>query len=180
MEGTVTAELGWDHAIQDIPATGLSVERTASPQEQEAIARALDLMACSSLAVRYTIVPGDEGHFRLTGTLNARVEQACVVTLEPLTNEVSESFTVDYWPETDIPAPAGGVLDVHDEPDLEPIVAGRIEVGRVVFQSLAGGIDLFPRKPGATFQPPPASPEDGGPGKAEGPFAALAKMRGKR
>jgi hypothetical protein len=107
------------------------------------------------------------------------VEQACVVTLEPLTDEVAESFTVDYWPETDIPAPGGGVLDVHDEPDLEPIVAGRIEVGRVVFQSLAGGIDLFPRKPGATFQPPPVSPGDG-PGKTEGPFAALAKMRGKR
>lgn len=173
----MTAELGWDHPIQDIPETGLSVERTASPEERDAIAQALDLVACSNLTVRYKIIPGAEGHFRLTGSLEARVEQSCVVTLEPLTNEVAESFSVDFWPEMEMPEPTGGVLDVHDDPDLEPIVAGRIEVGRIVFQSLAGGIDLFPRKPGATFEPP-ASHESAG--KGEGPFAALAKMRGKR
>jgi hypothetical protein len=173
----VTAELGWDHAIVDIPESGLTIERAASPEEREAIARSLELIACPSLTVHYTITPLSEGHFRLAGSLEARVEQSCVVTLEPLTNDVAESFSVDYWPETDIPEPTGGVLDVHDEPALEPIVAGRIEVGRVVFECLAAGIDLFPRKPGASFEPPP---ESSGTGKAEGPFAALAKMRNKR
>ena len=52
-----------------------------------------------------------------------------------------------------MPEPSGGAVDMHDEPDLEPIVAGRIEVGRVVFECLAGAIDLFPRKPGVTFEP---------------------------
>lgn len=176
----MTAEIGWDHAIHDVPEDGLTVERSASPQELEAIASSLDLIACLSLTARYTIAPRSEGHFRVSGSLNARVEQACVVTLEPITNEVAESFSVDYWPETEIPAPSGGVLDVHDEPDLEPIVAGRIEVGRVVFECLAAGIDLFPRKPGASFEPLSPSPEGGDGGKAEGPFAALAKMRNKR
>jgi hypothetical protein len=82
---------------------------------------------------------------------------------------------VDYWPEPDIPAPSGGVLDVHDEPDLEPIVAGRIQVGRVLFECLAGAIDLFPRKPGATFE----VPEEGTQAGAEGPFASLAKIKRK-
>ena len=104
---------------------------------------------------RYALTPRGGGHVHLSGTLQAQVEQSCVVTLEPLLNDVAADFKVDYWPETDMPEPGGGVVDIHDEPDLEPIVAGRIEVGRVVFQALAGAIDLFPRKPGATFEPPP-------------------------
>jgi hypothetical protein len=174
----VTAELSWDHATEDIPKAGLEMERVATAEERKAIANALDLIACTSLTAQYKISPLGEGHFRLTGSLQARVEQACVVTLEPLTNDVAESFGVDYWPETDIPAPSGGVLDVHDEPDLEPIVAGRLQVGRVVFECLAGAIDLFPRKPGATFEAPVSSEGDPS-SNAEGPFAALAKMKTK-
>jgi hypothetical protein len=174
----MTAELAWEHAIQDIPESGLDVERAATEEERAAIAGSLDLIACTSLTARYTIAPRTEGHFRLTGTLQARVEQSCVVTLEPLSNDVAASFSVDYWPETELPAPEGGAVEMNDEPDLEPIVGGRIVVGRVVFESLAGAIDLFPRKPGATFEPP--QPEPGGTGRAESPFAALAKIKTRR
>jgi len=176
----VTEELGWDHAIQDIPETGLQVERAASSKEREDIARALDLIACSSLTAHYALAPRGEGHFRLIGTLKAQIEQSCVVTLEPLFNEITESFNVDYWPEMEIPAPSGGIVDVHDEPELEPIVAGRIKVGRVIFECLAGAIDLFPRKPGVTFETPQSPPENGGTSKSEGPFEALARIKDKR
>jgi hypothetical protein len=179
MEATVTDELDWDYAVTNIPEAGLQVERAASPEEREAIARALDLIACLSLTASYALAPRSGGHFRLTGTLKAQIEQSCVVTLEPLTNDIVESFSVDYWPETEIPSPASGVIDVHDEPDLEPIVTGRINVGRVIFECLAGAIDLFPRKPGVTFEGPAASPENGGSSKSDGPFAALARMKSK-
>ena len=165
--------------LANIPEAGLQVERAASPEEREAIARALDLVACSSLTASYALVPRSGGHFRLTGTLKAQIEQSCVVTLEPLTNDVAESFGVDYWPETEIPSPASGVIDVHDEPDLEPIVTGRINVGRVIFECLAGAIDLFPRKPGVTFEAPVAPAENGVSSKSDGPFAALARMKSK-
>jgi hypothetical protein len=180
MEATVSEAPEWNHAVQDIPESGLQVERAASPEECEGIARALDLIACSRLTARYAISPRGEGHFRLTGTLKAQIQQSCVVTLEPLTNEVEESFSVDYWPETEIPAPTSGVVDVHDEPDLEPIVAGRLKVGRVVFESLASAIDLFPRKPGAAFEAPETSADSNGANKSDGPFAALSRIKGKR
>jgi hypothetical protein len=172
-------ELAWEHAVQDIPEAGLVVERSASPEELVEIARALDLLACRSLLVRYTLALRGGGHVHLSGTLWAQVEQSCVVTLEPLLNDITESFSVDYWPETEMPEPSGGVVDMHDEPDLEPIVAGQIGVGRVVFQSLAGAIDLFPRKPGVTFEPP-EGPHDGGGPSPDSPFAALARIKNKR
>lgn len=170
--------LDWDHAVVDIPERGLEVEREATAEERQEAARALDIVACTRLVARYSVQPRGNGHFRLAGTVEAVVEQTCVVTLEPLTNTVSESFSVDFWPEDDLPAPAGGLVDVHDEPDMEPILAGRIEVGRIIFETLAGGIDLFPRKPGATFEQPPDAQDANREGS--GPFAALARMRQKR
>jgi hypothetical protein len=172
-------ELAWDHAVQDIPAEGLNLERSASSEERDAIARALDLLACRSLTARYALSPRGGGHVHLAGTVRAQVEQSCVVTLEPLLNDVEERFSVDYWPEGDMPEPASGELDMSDQPDLEPIVAGRIDVGNVVFQALANGIDLFPRKAGVTFEPPTA-PEGDDRSHPSGPFAALAKMKSKR
>src|SRR5262245_65755319 len=141
-EGNMLDELAWEHAVHDIPEAGLKVERSASPEELDAVARTLELLGCRSLAVRYTLTPHERGHVHLAGTLQAQVEQSCVVTLEPLLNDVSADFKVDYWPETELPEPSGGVVDIDDESDLEPIVAGRVEVGRVVFQALASAIDL--------------------------------------
>jgi hypothetical protein len=173
-EGNMLDELGWEHAVQDIPESGLAVERSASPEELKAIARILELLGCRSLVARYVLTPRG-GHVQLAGSLQAQVEQSCVVTLEPLLNEVAADFKVDYWPETELPEPGGGVVDIDDEAELEPIVGGRIEVGRVVFQALAGAIDLFPRKPGVTFEPPPGAAD----GRPDSPFAGLAKLKDK-
>lgn len=174
-------ELIWKHAVLEIPEAGLAVERKASPEERDAIARALELVACRSLTARYRVAPKGGGHLHVSGTVEAEVDQTCVVTLEPLVNRVADSFSVDYWPEgTDMPEPSGGAVDVHDAPDLEPIVAGRIEIGRVIFECLAGAIDLFPRKPGVTFEPSTTAPEGGGSDRPDSPFAALAKIKQER
>jgi hypothetical protein len=168
-------ELAWEHAVQDISEAGLAVERSGSPEELDAIARSLELLSCRSLVARYALTPRAGGNIHLAGTLQAKVEQSCVVTLEPLLNDVAADFSVDYWPETELPEPTGGAVDIDDEAELEPIVAGQIEVGRVVFQALAGAIDLFPRKPGVSFEPPTEAAES----SPESPFAALAKMKDK-
>jgi hypothetical protein len=174
-------ELAWEHTVQEIPEAGMTVERAASLEECEALARALELVACRSLKARYTVVPKGRGHIQASGALEAEVEQFCVVTLEPLVNKVADSFSVDYWPETEMPEPsAGGAVDMHDEPDLEPIVAGRIEIGRVIFECFAGAIDLYPRKPGVTFEPASTTPEGDDADRPDSPFAALARMKSKR
>jgi uncharacterized metal-binding protein YceD (DUF177 family) len=175
----VSDELEWNYAIEDIPETGLQADRAATPEERATVARALDVLSVLSLSAQFAITPRSAGYFRLTGNVKAQVEQSCVVTLEPLTNEIDERFSVDYWPENELPEPSGGVIDVHDEPDLEPIVGNQIKVGRVVFDTLAGAIDLFPRKPGVTFESSELTPKDTQ-SQASGPFAVLAKMKNKR
>ncbi len=44
---STTAELAWDHAVHDIPESGLSAQREATPDELARIAQALDLIACA-------------------------------------------------------------------------------------------------------------------------------------
>jgi len=169
--------LGWDHAVADIPAAGLSVQRTAEPGECERIARALDLLACT-LTVDYAIVPSGSGRYHLTATLAARVEQACGVTLEPVASAIEERLDLYFWPAEAIPAPTSGELDLDGEEDPEPIVEDRIDVGRVAFECLAAAIDPFPRKPEATLERSSTGGEEAL-GKADSPFAVLANLRPK-
>ena len=100
------------------------------------------------------------GTIGCAGTLRAQVEQACVVTLEPVASAIDETFDVAFWPEEDMPrARERRARPGRRAADPEPIVAGQIAVGRVVFECLAGAIDPFPRKPDATldWRAPPAA-----------------------
>jgi hypothetical protein len=175
----MTAELRWDHRVQDIPESGLTVQRQATPEELAGIVRALDLVACDALSAEYAVKPTLDGRYSLSGRLRARVVQACVVTLEPVVGTIDEAFDVTFWPEERMPEPAGGAVDLDDEPEPEPIVAGQIMVGRVVFECLTAALDPFPRAPGAALDRHEAAPEGEGAGSPASPFAVLAKIRPK-
>jgi hypothetical protein len=61
-----------------------------------------------------------------------------------------------------------------DEPsagETEPLIGGSVDLGALATEFLILGLDPYPRKPGAIFQPPmDLEPE-------EGPFAALAALK---
>src|SRR5689334_10138933 len=135
-KASTSVELAWRHAAHDIQASGLSVEREATPEDLAKISVALDLLSCTGLHADYTIKP-TQGQYRLTGRLIAKISQACVVTLEPIDSTIEETFEAMFWPEEEMPAPDKGELVMDDEPEREPIIAGQIDVGRVVFETLA-------------------------------------------
>jgi uncharacterized metal-binding protein YceD (DUF177 family) len=175
---STTGPLAWNHAVYDIPASGLSAVRTATPDELTTIASALDLLGCTSLWAQYAIASTAGGHYRLWGRLRAELTQACVVTLEPVAGTVEETFEAVFWPQEDMPAPESGELAIDDEPEREAIVAGQIAAGRIVFESLAAALDPFPRQPGAVFDWQPASADDPA-AKPVSPFAVLANLKAK-
>jgi uncharacterized metal-binding protein YceD (DUF177 family) len=174
----IAAELSWDLPTSDVPETGLDASRIAAPDELEAIAGALGLVSGPRHEASYEIAPAGAGRYILSGTLRAQVVQTCVVTLDPVIGSIEEDFRVAFWPEEDIPAPRGGVLDLDEAADPEPITAGRIAVGRVVFECLAENLDPYPRKPGATLDW--REPEPAAAGASESPFAMLANLKTKR
>jgi hypothetical protein len=173
------AVIPWTHAVHDIPEAGLEDAREATAGELAEVAKRLELLACTSLKAAYRISPIVDGRYQLKGRLEAGVTQACVVTLEPVDNRIEESFDVTFWPKDDIPAPSSGVVDPSDEPDPEPITAGQIEVGRIVFECLAAAIDPFPRKPGAKLDWHEPGETQAGAGKTDSPFGVLERLKPK-
>ena len=102
-----------------------------------------------------------------------------MVTLEPIDSTIEEAFEAVFWPQEHMPAPENGELALDDEPEREPIIAGQIAVGRVVFESLAAALDPFPRKPGAVLDWQPQVSTGAAGDKPASPFAVLANLKPK-
>ena len=94
----MTNPLDWTHPTAAIPATGLDAHRKASAAEGAAVAAAADILGVERLEARYRITQAARGRYLLEGKIRARVVQACVVTLDPVTAELAEPFSVEFWP----------------------------------------------------------------------------------
>jgi hypothetical protein len=105
----------------------------------------------------------------VVGRVSATVGQTCVVTLEPLENEIDESIDLIFAPAA--AAPPGEEVEVSVADAPEPLVGGVVDLGAIATEFLILGLDPYPRKPDAIFQPPA-----GGDDTAH-PFAALAALK---
>ncbi len=173
----MTEPLPWTHRTTEIPDAGLHIARVATPSELEAIARTLGIVSCDTLSADYVIRAVGEGRYRMTGKLTARVTQECVVTLEPIEAALAEQFDVTFWPVDSLPRTGEEETEVLSAPEIEPILHGQIDTGRVLFEILSASLDPYPRKPGARFQWEDAVGEERA--GATGPFAALKKLKHK-
>lgn len=171
----MTEYLDWGHKVVDVPAAGLRHEREATESERQAIAGALGLLALNRLSARYRIEAISGGAYWLSGKISADVDQACVVTLEPVSARIEELFDVEFWPHLE----AGDnheEASVLDAPEVEKFEHGIIPAGRIIFETLAASLDPYPRREGVEFnwQDPQATE----PEKAS-PFAVLSKLKDK-
>jgi hypothetical protein len=158
---------------------GETGETAAGTAELEAIARLLDLVALKSLALSYRLDRGGGGRLSLTGRLLADATQTCVVSLEPVEAHLDVPVAVEFWPAYLIEELEGRVEEPHHQGLLnwpEPVVDGRIDLGPLIYETLATALDPYPKREGASFDW-----SQSGPGKAEepgsGPFAALAALK---
>jgi Large ribosomal RNA subunit accumulation protein YceD len=163
--------------VAQIPDTGLHRDIEADPAARQAMAAVAGLREILSANASLDVTPKGGGRFHVAGQVRARIGQTCVITLDPIENDVNEDVDLIFAPPEQIPEMADLVDDTADSaaeiPDPpEPIVNGVIDLGRVATDALFLGIDPYPRKPGAVFEPPvvSADPEDH-------PFAALKALQ---
>jgi uncharacterized metal-binding protein YceD (DUF177 family) len=164
--------------VAQIPDTGLHRDVEADAAARKAIAELAGLREILSARASFDVTPESGGRFQITGHVTARVGQTCVVTLDPIENDIDEPIDLTFAPPEQIPALAD-LVDDDVESDVEipdppgPIIGGAIDLGRLATDALLLGIDPYPRKPGAAFEPQvtAADPEDH-------PFAALKALKG--
>lgn len=163
-------------AVEDVPEAGLHVELEAPAAVRAALAPLGGLRDLPELTAVFDVTRRGAG-LRVLGRVKARVGQTCVVTLEPVENAVDEEIDLLFSP--DVPAVPEGDGGHHqtightadEDEGPEPLVGGAIDLGAIASEFLMLGIDPYPRKPGAEFEPPA---RDAG---AEHPFAALAALK---
>lgn len=165
--------LDWSYRTTEIPEAGLRETRTATGAECAAAASVLEVVSCEQLVSSFDIRATGQGRYRLSGRLDAQVTQSCVVTLDPVGQTVEGTFDVAFWPSASMPREGGEEIEALSAAEIEPIEHGRIDVGRIVFETLSASLDPYPRKPGAEFA---AGEPDAAPA-ASGPFAALQKLK---
>lgn len=159
-------------AVEDVAETGARFDLVADAETRATVARVAGLRDLPRLEANFEVKRHGEG-LHVAGRVAATVGQACVVTLEPLVNEVEEEIDLLFVPPPAAP-PEGEETgdDVGD--DAEPLIGGTVDLGALAAEFLILGIDPYPRKPGALFQPPPDAKPD------QGPFAALAALKKDR
>lgn len=163
--------------VAQIPETGLHRDFEADRPEREGLAEVGGLREILSASASFDITPKGGGRFHVAGHVRARIGQTCVVTLDPIENDIDEPIDLIFAPPEQIPqlsdlVDEAAVSDTEVPDPPEPIVNGIIDLGRLATDALLLAVDPYPRKADAVFEPPAvvADPQDH-------PFAALKALQ---
>jgi uncharacterized metal-binding protein YceD (DUF177 family) len=141
------------------------------------MAETAGLREISSARASFDLALQSGGRVHVTGRIQARIGQTCVVTLDPIENEIDEQVDLMFAPSEQLSEFIGVADDIPDSDaetadPPEPIENGVIDLGRLATDMLFLAIDPYPRKAGAVFEPQVAAtdPDDH-------PFAALKALQ---
>ena len=163
--------------VAQIPETGLHRDIAANAAQRAALAAVGGLREVASAEASLDITPVHGGGYHVVGQVRGRIGQICVVSLDPIDNDIDEPIDLMFVPPGQIREMAELVDEAEESeaeiPDPpEPIVNGAIDLGRLATDALFLGINPYPRKPDVVFEVPevPRDPEDH-------PFAALKALK---
>lgn len=164
-------------AVAQIPDTGLQRSFEANQTVREAMAKIAGVREILSASASFDMRLKSGGRVHVTGRLKARIGQICVVTLDPIENEIDEQIDLMFAPTGQIPHLSDLVDDAAESNDgasdpPEPIVEGMIDLGRLATDALFLAIDPYPRRADAAFE---STHEVLDP--ADHPFAALKALQ---
>ena len=157
----------------------------ANPAECEALKGRLDLIGLSDFSVEAQVKKWRRG-VRVSGTIKADVVQRCIVSLEPVPDQISESFDRGFLPEQDLVGDMkpGQEVEIEDDAelgDLPDILDETLDLGEIASEALSLALNPYPRAEGeepldAQAAPPGETPMSDNDVK---PFASLAAYREK-
>jgi hypothetical protein len=157
-------------ALGDVPEAGRHLDLVADSKTRAAVAEYAGLAALPRLEASFDVAPHGRSGLRVIGRVSATVGQTCVVTLEPLENEIEEAIDLVFVSPDTLPLVGGAEIETPaDAP--EALIGGAVDLGEIATEFLVLGLDPYPRKPNAVFQPSTVG-ED-----AAHPFAALASLK---
>lgn len=168
--------------VGHIAANPVHVTLAADADECRRLAAKWDVGAVMAFSAELDIARWKRDGVRVSGTVRATVEQPCVVTLEPVVQELDEAVNAIFVPEGSklarLATPGEGEIVIDaDGPDLPETFSGdTLDIGAVAAEFAAMGIDHYPRREGVGYYDHIES-DDSDDAKVS-PFAALKKLKG--
>ncbi len=175
--------------IVDVDRLGASgstaLEIAASEGERAALAKRVGFLSLPAFSARVTVDRGTGGRVVVEGRLRGKIVQACILTLDPVTQDLDETFRIVFKQDlTEERDPESGEALVSAQADApEPLSGHLLDVGELVAEQLSLAADPYPRRPGAKLEDVlPRPRKDGRPVRQEQrrhPFAGLAALKDK-
>ena len=171
--------------IDRMGPNGTALEIAASDSERLALAKRFGFLGLPAFSARVTIDRRPGGQVVVEGRLRGRIVQACILTLDPVPQDLDDAFRVvfkqDLAEERD---PESGEALVSAQADApEPLPGNLLDVGEIVAEQLSLAADPYPRKHGVKLEDVLPKPrKEGRHGRHEPrrhPFAGLAALRDK-
>jgi len=180
---------------ENIGREPFAVSFEADDRALELLARRFGILSVDSLKGTARLVRQSDGlTIHLKGRLTADVQQACVTTLEPVAEHVSEDFQAYFLDESQVTSftrakkkrEEDDSLPVMDEmeerpipedhEDPEPVVGGIIDLGEIAAQHLSLALNPYPRSEKADKGPKSPHIVTEEEARPLNPFAALKDL----
>ena len=171
--------------IDRMGPAGTALEIAASDSERAALIKRFGFLGLPAFSARVTVDRRPGGQVVVVGRLRGRIVQACILTLDPVSQDLDETFRLVFKEglaeERD---PESGEALVSAQADApEPLPGNLLDVGEIVAEQLSLAAEPYPRKPGVTLEDVMPKPRrEGRQGRHEQrrhPFAGLAALRDK-
>lgn len=164
---------------------GSAIEIVASDSERQALARRFGFLELPDFSARVTVDRRIGGQVVVEGRLRGRLVQACVLTLEPVPQDLDEAFRIVFKQDlADEHDPESGEALLNAQADApEPLEGNVLDVGEIVAEQLSLAADPYPRRPGVKLEDVLPQGRPGGraekPEPRRNPFAKLAVLKDK-
>ena len=167
----------YDVVLSDIGADGYNALLKANKTQRDAMASRLKISTLDEFVAKiHLIYHKNRGEIDVHGIIDAKIEQACVVSLQPVETVVSGQFD-----ETLVIDGQGKMPEISDEDDATipdklyiSIDPGPIDLAEIAIQNLSLLIPDYPRKPGASIDDRYTPGDDD---KKDNPFSVLAELQ---
>lgn len=170
-------------SIATLPAKGFDLTVKASGSERASLAAKTGVESIERFSAELNLRRWRKDGVKISGSFQARVVQPCVVTLDPLTNEVKGEVERLFLPEgSKLLRPVFDdegelVLEAESGELPEAFTGDKIDIWPILIEQLILEIDPFPRSSSAEL-PTEVAETSGDP--KESPFAGLKDLFGPK
>jgi len=137
--------------VTNLGAKGRHFKFQATEEEQDALRERYSVVAVQNLTAECSLIPHGKGRFKMEAVFRAKIIQECGISLEPVTEDISNSFIITLHQNNKKNNKEETEIDFEiDEDDIEYLTSTSVDMGDLIAQYISLEINPYPRKEDAT------------------------------